>query len=276
MEKLTIWDMEITPKYFNIGVQHLLFQPGSEEVVALNENIRTRQKIHIFLTSWDEDIQLNLIGCMDCAVSTMSKVYIHIPKICRDLQRVIIESIDVSSYDSKERYDYKILIEGNNATNISTESKLYTGLSRMNCVALYDEAVVSIKIEKSGLYANLSMHTLTEKKYRGYWEINLVQIPIDKSEFNLEGVFSSKYRKADPELFKDLIIKDFKRNTPKGIINSFKNDDDIWDYIMEENEWERTVKMKNEDGVEYDGSFEDQMKQVVGEIINEKENNDNV
>ena len=276
MKNLTIWDMEITPKYFNVGIQHLLFQPGSEEIAILNENLKTRHKIHIFLTSWNEDIQLNLIACMDCAAATMSKVFIHIPKICRDLQKIIIKSIETISdkISYKYKYGYKILIDGNNATNICTGSKLYTGLARAG-ITLSTEATVSINTNNYKLDAVLNMNTYTEQKYNGHWEINLAHLDISKLDFNLEGVFSSKYRKDDPELFKDLIIKDFKQNTPKGIIKSFKNDDDIWDYIMEENEWERTVTMKSVDGIEYNGSFDDQMKQIVGEIINEKETQDN-
>lgn len=266
MSVLSINKIEITSGYYKLGIQNILFNPDSQDVASLVNNINSRQKIHIFITNWDEDALINILTCLDCAVSTISKVYIHIPKICSDLKKIIINEID-------NKYKYKILIEGNNATKFSTERGIYRKCRReciISDVPLTSDATLSIDVQNFNLVAELNMLTFNEG-HNGIWKINLVNLPIHKSDFNREGVFSSKYRTENPDLFRDEIIKDFKRKTPKGIINSFINDDDIWDYIMEKNEWENTVKMKNSDGVEYNGSFEDQMKQVVGEIINEKE-----
>ena len=40
-----------------------------------------------------------------------------------------------------------------------------------------------------------------------------------------------------PELFKDQIIENFKKATPELILKSFKDDNDIWDYINKNGEW---------------------------------------
>lgn len=40
-------------------------------------------------------------------------------------------------------------------------------------------------------------------------------------------------------------IKEFKETTPAGILKQFKSDDDIWDYLNNQGEWEGTVTIKN-------------------------------
>lgn len=42
-----------------------------------------------------------------------------------------------------------------------------------------------------------------------------------------------------PNLFKDDIIKRFKESCPSRILKVFHDDNDIWDYILEEGEWKR-------------------------------------
>jgi hypothetical protein len=40
-------------------------------------------------------------------------------------------------------------------------------------------------------------------------------------------------------------IKEFKETTPAGILKQFKSDDDIWDYLNNQGEWEGTITIKN-------------------------------
>jgi hypothetical protein len=58
---------------------------------------------------------------------------------------------------------------------------------------------------------------------------------IDKE--NDPGIFESAQMRLDPDMFRDKIIKAFKEKTPEGILKSFKNDDEIWEYIMQQGQW---------------------------------------
>jgi hypothetical protein len=49
------------------------------------------------------------------------------------------------------------------------------------------------------------------------------------------------YRK-DPDRFKQEIVKQFKAQCPPGILTSFHSDEDIWNYVMQANEWNIKVE----------------------------------
>lgn len=44
-------------------------------------------------------------------------------------------------------------------------------------------------------------------------------------------------KRIHPELFKDDILAAFKESAPKGILSTFKSDDEIWDFITLNGEW---------------------------------------
>ena len=66
--------------------------------------------------------------------------------------------------------------------------------------------------------------------------VNIDRIVYDKYHYS-EGAITTYPMKVKPDLFKDRIIKKFKRICPKGILSSFKDDEDIWNYIMQDEEW---------------------------------------
>ena len=47
-------------------------------------------------------------------------------------------------------------------------------------------------------------------------------------------------------LFKNEIIKNFRKYTPDGILKGFKDDNDIWDYINEMIEDEKEIREREE------------------------------
>lgn len=52
------------------------------------------------------------------------------------------------------------------------------------------------------------------------------------------GAIRNTLQRNYPELYKDKIIQNFKESCPEKILKNFTSDDDIWDYIMQEGEWE--------------------------------------
>jgi len=52
------------------------------------------------------------------------------------------------------------------------------------------------------------------------------------------GIFGTEEMKLNPEMFKDKLIEGFKKECPERILITFKSDDDIWDYIMQQGNWE--------------------------------------
>ncbi len=67
-------------------------------------------------------------------------------------------------------------------------------------------------------------------------------------------------------------IKEFKATTPAGILKQFKSDDDIWDYLNNQGEWEATAKIK--DLNLYANSKEEaekMIKNAINDVFNSKE-----
>ena len=65
--------------------------------------------------------------------------------------------------------------------------------------------------------------------------INLFEIPC--MEKNINSPIQDRVQLEDPESHKDEIIGRFKATTPLSILKSFKDENDIWDFIKVENEW---------------------------------------
>lgn len=61
------------------------------------------------------------------------------------------------------------------------------------------------------------------------------------------GLFQNYVQKKFPELFREELIERFKQHTPSSILKSFYDDQDIWDFITENGEWEsKDVKRQNQ------------------------------
>lgn len=62
------------------------------------------------------------------------------------------------------------------------------------------------------------------------------------SERDNSGIFETLEERLNPEIFRDKLIAAFKEKCPKGILKGFKDNNDIWDFIMNNSEF----KMKEE------------------------------
>jgi hypothetical protein len=58
---------------------------------------------------------------------------------------------------------------------------------------------------------------------------------VDKE--NDPGIFETAEMRLNPNMFKDKLIEGFKKSCPPGILKTFKTDDEIWDYIMQQGMW---------------------------------------
>ena len=60
----------------------------------------------------------------------------------------------------------------------------------------------------------------------------------DETYESNKGIFDTAEMRLNPENFKEQLIESFKRDLPDEMVNSFKNDEDIWDFINQNGEWE--------------------------------------
>ena len=67
-------------------------------------------------------------------------------------------------------------------------------------------------------------------------------------------------------------IKEFKESTPAGILKQFKSDDDIWDYLNNQGEWEDNIIIKNVNLIANSKEDAEKMiKNTLNSIFNSKE-----
>lgn len=74
--------------------------------------------------------------------------------------------------------------------------------------------------------------------------LNLPKIVFPNYPYNVEdapeeerGIFENMDMRMDPVKFKEDLVKSFKEKTPSGILKAFKNDDEIFEFIVQEGEW---------------------------------------
>lgn len=84
--------------------------------------------------------------------------------------------------------------------------------------------------------------------YEGYltftWETTQLSVSYQIDTYriygyatNTNGAIQNKIQAEHPDLFREKILENFKSNCPEGILNSFKSDEDIWNYITQNGEW---------------------------------------
>ena len=67
-------------------------------------------------------------------------------------------------------------------------------------------------------------------------------------------------------------IREFKETTPAGILKQFKSDDDIWDYLNNQGEWEGTITIKDLNlHANSKEEAEKMIKNAINSVFNSKE-----
>ena len=88
---------------------------------------------------------------------------------------------------------------------------------------------------------------------------------------NISSIYTPHYmldmdeRKRRVDMEKEKRIKEFKESTPAGILKQFKSDDDIWDYLNNQGEWEGSVKtIKN---INLTAKSKEEAEKIIRETI---------
>lgn len=190
---------------FRIGNQHIFIQVFGSDMEEIREILKKgNQRIHIF------DIYPDTISNIICTtaeeLNKSSKLVIHIPRLFKD---------------------YKMILE-NKMKDISTNWKI--SLESEPVTFHFDKGTRDFVVG----FTNTSKRTLKLSVY-----VEILQYT-DVGKYFIGGGDSAVMtwpQAKNMELFKDTIIKNFKRSTPEGILQSFKDDNDIWDYLTNENDW---------------------------------------
>lgn len=171
------------------------------------------RKIHIFITN-HASINETLRFLLKRATSDQ-RILIHIPKSISELNAFL------HTFIGEEE-------EGKYTSIIEKEPFIFG--------SELDDFKITIRFNKTELKVQLSPFRTDPFKPSRYG-IEFPNYPYNGASEEEQGIFENVEMRIDPMKFKDQLITAFKKNCPEGILKSFKTDDEIMEYIMQQGEW---------------------------------------
>lgn len=190
--------------YIRVKNKHLFFGFDKYESKLLSKALvdpKGTCAIHIFIARLS-DINPwlnNSVLWLLDEIDDMSKVVIHVPKKLKDLRKILDKTFEKVTDIRFHIISEKVLPS-------------FAINDRFDLDVVYD-----------GMYIN-SIVTVTA---------------VPTMEVHEDRAIQNEAQAAEPGLFKSRIIRNFKAITPLSILKSFKNEDDIWDYIIQQGEWKK-------------------------------------
>lgn len=208
--------------YIHFKNMHIIINPLDQNIIHSLESIlnKSNQVIHIFL------LDFKRINNVESIINLYpkAKIVIHIPYQVKDIKKYL-DSLNIDTFKNK---NVKIFVERKGPSFCMAEiTKGY-----------YKKIELVVKYEDDGVSTMISFHNTD-------YPNNKIVYPGGEG-----GAIRTFLQRDNPDLFKDEIVKNFKSSCPSGILKSFKNDDEIWDYVMQQGIWKvigvDTVKSNNE------------------------------
>lgn len=201
--------------YFSIADTHVFFNFNKGNLMYLNSLLKgSIKKIHVFITNHDS-INHHLNEMFDKFTNPANQKPCKI-KICVHFYDLLTDLIKLFKEFSGKFLDKVQLIISNRPT-IFTDSKTH----RYKATIRTTGKCLKVKFQFIG-DSHVSL------KFPEY-------IYYDEGSMTIEnqGIFSDIKKRLNPEQFKDELIEAFKKQAPTGILKTFKSDEDIWGFIMD-------------------------------------------
>ena len=188
---------------------------------------------HIFVQSVDADTMDSVKKLMLINNQHIHIFELHIPAINNVLESIVksvTNRCKLTIHIPKEMKDYKTYLEHRYADiNTNWHIELH-GRRKIDFI---------IKRKYDGVHGLLVRFTHHDGMFgvssERYVMSDSYEIPAHVYYLsNRQSYIQTRIQLAHPDLFKDEIIKNFKKVTPKEILSGFKTDDDIWNFILEE------------------------------------------
>lgn len=191
--------------YYRAKNNHVFVQLSVEHLDVISEIVtKGNQRIHIF-----EIYPLaipNLIRAVIDTVNGKAKLVFHVPHMMRDY------AVLIRDWNKDVNKPYKITVDGSNVA-FSMMSSHNTDLDK--------SLVLKYRIDTY----NYSISTTVSCVY------GTNSLPVN--QYQSGGIFDTVVKQRYPELFRDECIKKFKNKCPKSILEEFKDDNDIWNWMMD-------------------------------------------
>ncbi len=202
---------------------HIWINPTKDNIkdVAYSTG-KAHWRVHVFITDGDviNDNLREFLCTFYYEGGGEPVVTIHVPKSMSDMKVVIDHMMDKAFEEDSwftRRPRFHVIAESRGA-----KFKIYEWSRRSG-----KEVYLNFRFENDRLRTVIDMNTYMFDGYDCHFR-----------KFGGEpGAVKNYMQCRFPELFKDKILASFKESCPEGILKSFKNDDDIWGFILQNGEW---------------------------------------
>lgn len=204
--------------YYKAGSAHIFFDPREinlPNVPELLDSIakKPNQKVHIFISGTKGDVIPNLpafIAFLMRYPETPTTIVIHVPKKVP----LLYEMTDLVLKGIEPKLKYKLIRE-----------------SKFVSFRTHWPVFLDVAFTDSEIVTNINLRRYTYPK----------TAKTDKNGKCICGPLCDPTMSGNIQMFKPQIIETFKKSTPDGILKAFNNDDEIWDYIIQNGEWKASV-----------------------------------
>ena len=197
-------------------------------------SLKYKFRFHIVLCN-DDQINKELIDTINkvCHLFSNAKIAIYIPDTLSAIKSTVLEKLKDAGIDiNAAPYYNKLHIT---VRDRQLEFNIHSGAER----------IIYPKTE--------GRSCLSRPKYKIYVSMKGMVCAVSTVLYHSDPMPVKKIKKEDRQLSeseiaeqnKDELIAKFKATTTMSILKSFKDEDDIWDFICMENGWAKSPKDKN-------------------------------
>lgn len=260
MGQSVIKGFEFEGDYVHIGNNHIfvnLFTGTKERLYDIHDFIDKtgdmNQHIHIFVSAiLDMDDFIKHIAVND----PRAKTIIHIPRRLADYKRMIEYHYKKYLLDNECIFDADADVSKVSWVKIIVESKGPSFKFPRGSVARAKYGQVDAVYTRDSIILSIP---IVNHSYDPEYNVKYL------NNHSSQAAIQTKFQKDNMEMFKDVIIKNFRRVCPSGILKTLNTTDKIWEYITAEGEWswEDELESKNAD-------LAQQMKDMSPETLQQK------
>ena len=198
--------------YINIGYTHIFFDFNKENLDYISGiHHQSVRKIHIFITN-HYSINNHLKNLM--YRFNDKKIIVHIPKGQDKIKELFT---NINRGDNR----YRLINNGRDVIFSGDAGKCPYRIS-----ILYRKDSLNVKMRNDASPYTIRFPSYTYNKVEE------------------EGAFGSADERLNPEMFKDKIIAKFRENIPEKMKHLFKDDEEVWKYIMKPQEFGERIKRR--------------------------------
>jgi hypothetical protein len=219
-------------RYYKINNNHIILQISYDHLKEIIETSANKPMQHYHIFEINPPVVDTLIMALIDTVHIHSKVIIHIHPEMKDMKTYLEYKIR-NNEETKDKTNWRVIIDDEMVVfnwrldGYKNKALGFEGNIR-HCIVKWSHINDQYTVQ---IFFDLMAFLFNDSWYLPYCDNN-------QQKDAYSRIFQSRISCKYPEMFKDELVKRFKKFTPAGILESFKDDDDIFNYLSDHENWE--------------------------------------